>query len=89
MTGDPARGGGTGDNDLPRGWNHDMKTRKLTRRIWLTAAALSAGTLPSNCQTIVRDSFTTATRQTVANFLDPSNFDFEALIRDLLGADSD
>jgi hypothetical protein len=63
-----------------------MKFKKLARRFWLAAAALSMGTLPSDCQMIVRDTFVTETRQTVASALDPTNFDFEAIIRELLGA---
>ncbi len=66
-----------------------MKFKRLARRFWLAAAALAMGTLPSDCQMTVRDSFVTATRQTVASALDPSNFEFEAIIRELLGVNDD
>jgi len=65
-----------------------MWKKNLVKKIWMAAATISIATLPSDCQTTFKDTLTASVRGTVATVLDPGNFDFTGLIRELLGIEN-
>ena len=65
-----------------------MIKRNRIRKLWMAAAALAAGTLPNDCQVTTRDSFVQAAQGALFTIFDPSTIDYDALIRDLFGAES-